>query len=376
MHVYQQEKDLAAWLLFLKAPGIGPIKQQKLLDAYSEPINVIAAKPSELRALGCSGQSIRFLKRATSHDVHYELNWLQSSDNHYLITQNESSYPALLRNIHSAPTALFIKGDPTTLTLPHFAIVGSRKASMDGKQTAQSFANYLANMGLVIVSGLAHGIDEQAHLGALKTGKTIAVCATGLDIIYPRAHYELAQQISQSSCLISEFLPGTTARKEFFPRRNRLISGLCIGTLVIEAGIKSGSLITAQFALEQNREVFAIPQSIHNPLGKGCHQLIKQGATLAESAEDIFAELIGQFAFLQEQIELSAPDSIKNNSNTLDLNDDELNHVWRHLSHQWYSIDELVQISKMSASTLTNKLLQLELEGRVLADEYGRYRKI
>ncbi len=213
-------------------------------------------------------------------------------DNRHLITLHDARYPTLLREIDDAPPMLFIQGDPTILNLPQIAIVGSRNPSASGRQTATDFAHFLASAGLAITSGLADGIDGAAHQGALETkNSTLAVTGTGLDRVYPAKHRELAHRIAEQGALISELPPGTPPIPANFPRRNRIISGLSLGTLVVEAAQKSGSLITARLATEQGREVFAIPGSIHNPLARGCHALIRQGAKLVETAGDILEEL-------------------------------------------------------------------------------------
>ena len=209
-----------------------------------------------------------------------------------LVTWGSPGYPALLASIEDAPLTLFVEGDAGALALPQLAIVGSRNPTQIGRDTASQFAKHLAASGLAITSGLALGIDAAAHRGALLgPGRTIAVLGCGLDRIYPRENTELARQIVASGALVSDLPTGVPPLKQHFPRRNRIISGLSVGTLVVEAALQSGSLITARLAGEQGREVFAIPGSIHSPLSRGCHRLIRQGAKLVESVDDIFPEL-------------------------------------------------------------------------------------
>ncbi len=368
--------DPMAWLILAKAPGIGPVRVRQLLQQFNTPEAIINAPVSALSQAKCPESARRWLKQAQSKEVLHELEWLQKPNNH-LITILDENYPTLLRNLHDAPPLLFAKGHYDTLNLPQLAIVGSRNPSMDGKQSAEQFADYLATGGLTITSGLAQGIDAHAHRGALKHGRTIAVCATGLDIIYPQQHIQLATDIEQGGCLVSEFLPGTTARREFFPRRNRLISGLSLGTLVVEAGIKSGSLITAHMALEQGREVFAIPGSIHNPLAKGCHKLIQSGAKLVDTAQDIVNELQNQFQSLHGLIghfdDASNRDSVKTQAAQIEL-DEEYQLLLQALDHRWLSVDEIVEASQLKTEHVSSMLLILELENRVLSDGNGRYR--
>ncbi len=224
-------------------------------------------------------------------DLQDTLNWLAKANNH-IVTLADPDYPKALLEIADPPPLLYAKGNIALLNKLSIAIVGSRNASVQGEKNAEAFAQGLAVHGLCIVSGLALGIDGAAHRGALKAkGDTIAVVGTGLDMVYPAQHRDLAHQIASSGLIISEFPLGTLSKPQNFPRRNRLISGLSLGCLVVEANLKSGSQITARLSAEQGREVFAIPGSIHSPLAKGCHQLIKQGAKLVDSLQDIVEEL-------------------------------------------------------------------------------------
>ena len=219
-----------------------------------------------------------------------------------LLPLSDTRYPALLREIDRPPPLLYVRGAVDLLSLPQLAIVGSRRASRGALEDARAFAAQLAGGGLVITSGLALGIDGAAHRGALATGRTIAVLGTGVDVVYPRQHAGLAAEIlAAGGSLVSEFPPGFPVRRESFPQRNRIISGLAMGVLVVEAAVKSGSLITARLAMEQGREVFAIPGSVHNPQVRGCHQLIREGATLTETLDDVITQLGGMLAYKAEE---------------------------------------------------------------------------
>ena len=286
--------DLSYWLALHKASGVGSATFSQLFKHYPKPKQLFDT-PESIRELDLSPTQRTAVQEAVLNPdwkaVEQELIWAESPENHILL-QIQSDYPELLKQIHSPPPLLFIKGQVSVLNEVQLAMVGSRNPSVDGQETACQFAHHLAQHGMVITSGMALGIDAQSHYGALKAnGKSIAVAGTGLDRVYPARHKELAWQLIEHGAIISEYSLGTGPMKHNFPQRNRIISGLSVGTLVVEAALKSGSLITAYSALEQAREVFAIPGSIHNPLARGCHQLIKSGAKLVETAEDILEEL-------------------------------------------------------------------------------------
>lgn len=279
------------WIALSLVNGLGSVTYCQLLLAFKTPEAILAASYSALREL-VSKEVADGIQQAM-HDPHIAttLSWLEQTDNH-LITLGDAYYPQRLLDTDQPPPVLYAKGNLQTLRRPGIAIVGSRHATPQGEATAEQFAESLCRAGLTVVSGLALGIDGAAHRGALKAdGNTIAVVGTGLDIVYPAKHKTLAHQIAQYGLLLSEYPLGTPSLTHNFPRRNRIISGLSEGCLVVEANIDSGSLITARQAIEQGREVFAIPGSIHSPVAKGCHALIKQGAKLVESTEDIVSEL-------------------------------------------------------------------------------------
>ena len=293
----------------------------------------------------------------------------QRDKRHHIIQHDGDEFPELLQQISNPPLFLYVDGNPDLLHLPSLAIVGSRNPTKAGERTAFEFARHLASMGFAIVSGLAQGIDTAAHRGALAAGgATIAFLGHGIDRIYPASNKQLAEDIAATGALVSEFPLGLSPRKELFPQRNRLISGLSLGTVVIEAARRSGSLITARLAAEQGREVFALPGSIHNPLARGCHQLIRQGAKLVETAEDIVSELaplIGHI--LQNTMESS---SKRSSPETLD---NEYVELRKYLSHDPISADELAESSGLTIDQVSSMLLILELHGEIEALSGGRY---
>ncbi len=299
-----------------------------------------------------------------------DLAWLEGP-NRSLLTADDPRYPSQLAAIRGMPPALFVEGDPAVLSLPQVAIVGSRAPTSDGRETAFDLAARLAAAGFAITSGLADGIDGQAHRGALAArGVTIAVCGTGLDRVYPAAHRELAAGIAASGALVSEFPIGTPPRAQNFPRRNRLMSGLARGVLVIEAAARSGSLITARLAGEQGREVMAVPGSIHNPLARGCHRLIKDGAALVESIDDVLAALGVSLATGATKTAWKTGDGANIPGGPLDSDAEMLLNA---LGFGPAGLDRLVQRTGLAAHSVISKLQLLELEGRVETLAGGRY---
>ncbi|NNC96627.1 MAG: DNA-protecting protein DprA [Gammaproteobacteria bacterium] len=363
--------DPGAWLILLKAPKLGPVRIRQLISEYQSPDAVIQASAKQLRELKVPDNAIRWIKQAGQADLQNELAWL-SQDGNEMVSFKDPAYPALLAQLHDAPVLLFTHGNVDLLSLPQLAMVGSRHPSADGKQTAFQFAECLAAGGLIITSGLAQGIDAESHKGALSCGRTIAVCATGLDRVYPPANLSLAKNIAREGLLVSEFLPGTNVHKAFFPRRNRLISGLSLGTLVVEASLRSGSLITAQCALEQGREVFAIPGSIHNPMSKGCHGLIKQGAKLVENAADIIEELQSHLQRMSSGLHSSQHREQRQVEQHSTL-DPEYRDLLEHITYAPISIDQLVETTKQRVEAISSMLLILELEGLVQNAGAGCY---
>jgi len=294
--------------------------------------------------------------------------WLQDPF-HHLVARGDEDYPELLEQIPGPPAELYINGDPGVLHMPAIAIVGSRNPTRGGARNAFEFARHLGHSGFCIVSGLAEGIDTAAHRGALEAGApTVAFFGHGIDRVYPAANLDLAHKIARQGALVSEFPLGTHPQKSLFPQRNRLISGMSLGTLVVEAARRSGSLITARLAGDQGREVFALPGSIHNPLSRGCHQLIRQGAKLVETADDIIAELIPLAShMLQKTLESTANEPIAKTSS------DEYLQLRKFLSHDPAGVDELAANSGLTIDQVSSMLLILELEGEVESLSGGRY---
>ena len=308
-----------------------------------------------------------------------DLEWL-GQPNHHLLTIDQQDYPALLRKIPRPPAALFIDGNPDLLWQPQLAIVGSRNPTAGGRDNAAAFSSYLAGHGLVITSGLADGVDSIAHQAALDSGgTTIAVLGTGVDKIYPARNRELAGDVAASGALVSEFPLGSNARPGHFPARNRIISGLSLGTLVVEAGMQSGSLITAGQATEQGREVFAIPGSIHNPMARGCHRLLKQGAKLVETADDIVQELGSLAEELAQSIksilhanEQATPVEVSTTTPNISL-DPDYQQLWSSLSFDPKPVDQLIEQTGLAANSVSSMLLMLELRGMVEAHQGGAF---
>lgn len=309
--------------------------------------------------------------------------WLSVPD-HHLLRIDDPRYPALLREISRPPPVLFVSGNLDALSLPQLAIVGSRNATAEGADTARSFAAHLAGTGFCITSGLAEGIDAAAHLGALAApnGRTIAVCGTGLDTVYPRRHAGLvAQIIAGGGAVISEFAPGTPVSRSNFPRRNRIISGLAVGVLVVEASVRSGALITARHAMEQGREVFAIPGSIHNPVARGCHQLLREGARLVETATDIVDELGGLLAGLQSD-DASGQQSANRDAaaagSPFPAAEVDAAHaqLLAAMGCSPVAVDALASRCGLTIGELSSMLLILELQGLVRSLTGGRYQRV
>ncbi len=368
-HSPQSPDNLESWLLVSQCSGIGSRYFQRLMDHFGEPGKILSATERSLLELGIPQNTVRNLKSRSTADIQETLTWLTRPE-HQLITLSDPRYPALLKEIDGPPPLLYLIGNPDLLSQPQIAIVGSRNPSPNGLDNAREFAATLAAAGICITSGLAGGIDGAAHRGAMRSGETIAVMGTGPDRIYPSAHRDLAHQIAEKGLLISEFPPGTPAKSENFPRRNRIISGLSLGTLVVEAALQSGSLITARLASEQGREVFAIPGSIHNPQAKGCHALIRQGAKLVESAQDIVEELTALIGVLQTQDLIGdTPDQTHASRQT----DPDYQRLIENMGFDPISVDELITRTGLTAEAVSSMLLLLELQGDVSSAPGGLY---
>ena len=292
-----------------------------------------------------------------------------------LLSRDSDDYPALLRRLPDAPSQLWIAGDPALLWHAQIAIVGSRNPTQGGRDNARDFARTLARSGLVVTSGLADGIDAEAHRAALDAGQpTIAVLGCGIDVVYPRKNAALYADIAAHGAIVSEYPPGTAARAALFPQRNRIIAGLSLGTLVVEASVQSGSLITARLAAEQGREVFALPGSIHNPMARGCHRLIRDGATLVESAPEIIDALAAPARQLGALLQARLDDETPRRAEPAAARDPDYERLWNALEHDPLPLDALVQRSGLTVGALSSMLLLMELEGHVSA-AHGRYAK-
>jgi DNA processing protein len=350
-------ENLTHWLTATNLPNINVIKIHKWLSHFKSIKKLFHATTEELQCAGISAADIHSIQHPDLSKNIESITWAKKSNCH-LITFDDPLYPALLKESPDAPLLLYVAGTPTLLQTPQLAIVGSRNPTPDGRDTAEQFAFCLAQAGLTITSGLALGIDAAAHRGALNANKsTIAVMGTGLEQVYPASHRSLAQEIMQTGAIISEFPPNMKAFASNFPRRNRIISGLSLGTVVIEAALRSGSLITARLASEQGREVFAMPGSIHNPLARGCHWLIRQGAKLVETAADIIEEL-GQLRLALPQNEQKVAPKVLN----LDQKHRDLLTC---VGHAVTAIDTIIVRSGLTVSQVSSMLLSLELQGLV-----------
>ncbi|MDZ7828592.1 MAG: DNA-processing protein DprA [Halofilum sp. (in: g-proteobacteria)] len=361
------------WLRLVHAPGVGPASTRDLLARFGEPAAIVAGGRKRLREAGLDAAAIELLLTDEPPEgVRRDLEWAQC-DRHHLLTLADPRYPARLREIHDPPPVLYVLGDPEVLAYPAIAMVGSRHPTPAGRDTARAFARHLAGSGLIVNSGLALGIDAASHQGALDAdGLTVAVAGTGLDRVYPSRHADLARRIGEQGALVSELPVGTRPTREAFPRRNRILSGLSTGTLVVEAALRSGSLITARCALEQGRELFAVPGSIHNPLARGCHALIRQGAKLVETAGDVLEELAPVFGPLPGEDETDEAPPGKSATAT---GDPEYARLLACIDWEPRGVDELSRCSSLSAASVASMLLRLELEGVIRSVPGGLYQR-
>jgi DNA processing protein len=369
-------ESLRSWLTLLHAPDIGPITGTRLVTRFGSAPAVLEAGREAWVDAGLGTAAQQALNSPDELRLATDLDWLEKPG-HHLITWDDPRYPPRLRQTEGAPLLLFVIGDPELLGLPQLAIVGSRNPTPVGLENAQAFAESLARAGLIINSGLALGIDGAAHRGALNGGGlTLAVCGTGLDRVYPARHRQLAHDISRHGALVSEFPPGTPAMAGNFPRRNRLISGLSLGVLVVEAALQSGSLITARLAGTQGREVFAIPGSIHNPLARGCHRLLREGAKLVESAQDILEE-IGPL--LANRTMPAAVDtrgaSPADTGDGAWQQDPDYVRLLEAMGYEPARVDQLVERTGFAADAVASMLLILELRNEVALAPGGVYQR-
>jgi DNA processing protein len=349
----------------LRAPGLGAKRLRELVTEAGSAAALVHQPPA------CTPEALRdYLRNPDRAGAAADLEWL-AGDRHSLLTFDDPDYPARLEHAGNPPAALFLNGDTTLLDLPQVAVVGSRNPSAGGRSNAEAFAAFLAASGLVVASGLARGIDAAAHRGALAAdGLTLAVTGTGPDRVYPAANRALAHEIAANGLLVSEFPTGTPPLPANFPRRNRILAGLSLGTLVIEAAPRSGSLITARLAADAGREVFAIPGSIHNPLARGCHALIREGAKLVETGEHVLEELAPLLR--------TAPPTAGPQPQSTDDEPADPQHqaVIEALGHDPLSTDELVRRTGFPAREVSSILLLLELQGHVSSEPGGLFARV
>ena len=365
-------EDAKAWLVLARAPSLHAGQLQELLARGGSPLDLLGATSATSDALGLGAGTLRALRRPDHDAIEGDLRWLSTRPARRLVTWGDPRYPPLLAQIPDPPLVLFVDGAVDALSQPQLAIVGSRNPTAPGRETATRFAATLARAGLLVTSGLALGIDAAAHRGALQVGApTVAVVGRGLDAIYPPENAGLAGQILDGGgVLVTDIPVGVGPLPQNFPRRNRILSGLAVGTLVVEAALRSGSLITARLAGEQGREVFAMPGSVHNPLARGCHRLLRQGARLVETPQDIFEEIgaiVGDPAFFgrtdgQELPTATAPSLDKDYEILLDA-----------VGFEPAGLDQIVGRTGFEAGAVASMLLILELDGRIQQQPGGRY---
>jgi len=362
-----QENGVLYWIAASHLMGVRTRMLHHWLAAKGDYQSLFSSSRNHLEHEGFTAVEIEQIKNIPWDRIESEQ---QSCANKAeILTLHDVRYPPLLKEISDPPLVLYVAGDATLLSLPQLAMVGSRHPSSFGLEKASQFAKTLSDKGLIITSGLALGIDGACHQGALSgSGKTIAVMGTGLGRIYPQAHYNLAEQIKQHGAIVSEFPWNTPPSPWNFPRRNRIISGLSVGVLVVEAALGSGSLITARCAVEQNREVFAMPGSIHHPLARGCHQLIRQGAKLVESAQDIIEELTSFIDFFKESDKIPEPQASLH-----DLEETQRK-LLNHIDYAATAMDVIQTRSRLTASQVSSILLFLELKGYIEAVQGGYMR--
>jgi DNA processing protein len=366
-------EEVFAWVALSRAPALDAQLLSRVLGILGDAHGIINASDGARMSAGIPPLSREYLSSAACGVRAAERAWLLHPA-HQVVPFTDPRYPALLRELASCPIALYVAGNVGVLNDPQLAIVGSRNPSPAGREIAFEFAESLAACGLGITSGLADGIDSAAHLGALKAqGVTVAVLGSGVDVIYPRNNRTLSERILEQGAVISEFPLGTPPRRENFPRRNRIIATLSLGTLVVEAARRSGSLITARLAADHDRELFAVPGSIRNPLSRGCHDLIRHGAKLAESAADILSELNFSAFFARCRL---APGGCEPASNNEAGMDKEHKILLDALGFDPADLDVLVDRTGFKPEAVSSMMLILELEGHVQAAPGGRYSRV
>lgn len=373
----------AQWLFLTCLPNLGRTRRRELLTEFPDLPRLLSMNAATLRAMGMTADAISAIQawqqQDETHPAVRDVRFIQDSCRKHgigILTWPDTDYPEQLRHIHDAPLVLYTLGDTALLARDQIGIIGSRKATPAGLDHARRFAAELSARELLVTSGLALGVDGAAHAGALDAGfPTLAVIGCGLDRIYPHQHRRLGERVIAQGLVISEYPPGTPARAAHFPQRNRIISGLSRGVLVVEAGLRSGSLITARMALEQGREVFAIPGSVHSPVARGCHHLIKQGARLVETVDDILEELGAWWSPPLTPEPASVPEPKRHDNGPLAGLDSREIAVFEALGYDPQSTDALSSATGLPADQLMQSLLLLELQGLV-SSAPGGFQKI
>lgn len=377
----QIDDDIRAWLILLRAPGIGLAALRGLIERAGSACSAIVQARRLRGELALSHDAIVWIDAPDTARIDADLAWL-AQPNRRLLRFTDVDFPSQLAQIPQPPAALFVAGDPALLLGAQIAVVGARSASAQGLANARDFARAFARAGLTVISGLADGIDGAAHAGALDAkDATVAVIGTGADLVYPRKHRELASKIVEHGAIVSEYPLGTPALPAHFPQRNRLIAGLALGTLVVEAGLQSGSLITARLAAESGREVFALPGSIHNPLARGCHRLIRDGARLVETSHEVIEALAPAARALGAELRarLDAPASgaeVAPPTRSGRSADPDYARLLAALDEAPAALDELAARTELGPAALSSMLLLLELEGVVAPAVNGRWQRL
>lgn len=359
-------------LALARAPSLHAGHLNDHAELLADPGSLVGMSRHDLLALKLSVATADWLAHPDAALVARDRHWLEN-DSVQLLNAGGAGYPPLLQQVPDAPLVLFVRGRVEILSQPLVAMVGSRKASAAGRRIAAQFARELAAVGVAVCSGLALGIDAASHEGALESGRTVAVTGTGLDEVYPPEHRQLAERIAAAGALVSEFPPGTPPLRDHFPRRNRLISGLSVGTLVVEAARCSGSLITARLAAEQGRTVFALPGSIHHGLSEGCHALIRNGAILVTSVEDVLSDL--QLTNMKQWVNTCCIKPTKGSGRVPQL-DKDYEILLDALGYGPAGVDELVGRTGLSSQALASMLLNLELSGQIALHDGGRFMRL
>ncbi len=368
---------LRAWLRLSAVPGLGAERQRRLLAAFGLPQQIFAAGRGAIAGVIGTAAADALIAAPSPPWLEQTLAWTTEAGNH-ILTLADEAYPRALLDIADPPILLYLKGNPELLQRTAIAIVGARSATAQGEANAEAFARALCECGFTIVSGLAAGIDACAHRGALACGGagTIAVIGTGIDRVYPARNADLARRIATEGAILSELPLGSPALPHHFPRRNRIIAGLVHGVLVVEAALNSGSLITARLASEGGREVFAIPGSIHSPLARGCHRLIRDGAKLVETAEDVVEELRGRIGWSAAASARPAPaqPAPVPTQTRLDL-DPQAERLLQLIGHDPVDVDTLALRGGLTVDALYAILLPLELDGHLARLPGGRFQR-